>query len=614
MFNVRAFLFNTEAFVCWFANVEDLSGTYPSVLTTMSGNDWPPWERFNDWVHSICVVTFDLELGQALEVIYPGDAVLSTQEKTNICYLAFPDSNSGNTKDTNFHFRIRRSTTEISPSQRALLERSSNSASFDPSYLYGFVHFRQQKDPSIQRGYYQKSLVLITILPFFNLFSIVIERIALQFFENGEPAIEAACHDMDQWPSPCAGEPLSLPLLGSLLRIRIPCQADLPLDFRMLPALKDINGSNMDTVLISSVHQVDMYKALHTVINHLQLLWELVLIGEPLLVMANTPQRCSSIVQALVSLIAPLRYHNDYRPFFTIHDSEFKEYSSKSRAPYLPMTGNWMMLNEGVLEETCPRVILGVTNPFFIKALDHWPHILKVGDTVEGSETPERQEKTRKNWDGRTLDTKPGIYTQYKPYLNKDKSVAKKLLKGDRPSEVQCNILRRHFLELTQSFMIPLERYLSSLMPLRKEMSPFKAIPSARPFSIDDFLLTIDGSGPSLTCGVKGDWQGLYRRFVGSANFVGWLANRSRDVNAQLKAQYVEALCSADLGSKVLATKHHVEIVDLVLRVRQRIIELEDANEKRHQLVRQIVSILSAVDEELKQVLMSNCSLREIVS
>ncbi|CAJ0603452.1 unnamed protein product [Cylicocyclus nassatus] len=558
----------------------------------MSGNDWPPWERFSDWVHSICVVTFDLELGQALEVIYPGDAVLSNQEKTNICYLAFPDSNSGNTKDTNFHFRIRRSTTEITPAQRTLLERSSPSASFDPSYLFGFVHFRQQKDPSIQRGYYQKSLVLVTLLPFFNLFSTVIERIALQFFENGEPAIEAACHDMDQWPSPCAGEPLSLPLLGSLLRIRIPCQADLPIDFRMIPPLQEVNGSNL--VTISSVHQVDMYKALHTVVTHLQLLWELVLIGEPLLVMANTPQRCSSIVQALVSLIAPLRYHNDYRPFFTIHDSEFKEYSSKSRAP--------------------PRVILGVTNPFFIKALDHWPHILKVGEVVEGSDTPEKEEKRRKNWDGRTLDTKPGIYTQYKSYLNKDKSVAKKLLKGDRPSEVQCNILRRHFLELTQSFMIPLERYLSSLMPLRKEMSPFKAIPSARPFSIDDFLLTLDGSGPSLTCGIKGDWHGLYRRFVSSANFVGWLANRNKDVNAQLKAQYVEALCSADLGSKVLATKHHVEIVDLVLRVRQRIVELEEANEKRHQLVRQIISILSGVDEELKQVLMSNCSLREIVS
>ncbi|KAE9414023.1 hypothetical protein Angca_008513, partial [Angiostrongylus cantonensis] len=482
----------------------------------MAGKDWPPWERFNEWVHSICVVTFDLELGQALEVIYPGDAVLSTQEKTNICYLAFPDSNSGTTKDANFHFRIRRGTAEMTPSQATLLERLSPSMSFDPRYLYGFVHFRQQKDPSIRRGYYQKSLVLITILPFFNLFSLVIERIAVQFFDNGEPAIEAACHDIDQWPSPCAGEQLSLPLLGFLLRIRIPCQADLPLDRHSVHERKEICAAN--TVLLPSFHEIDIYNALHTVINHLQLLWELVLIGEPLLVMASTPQRCSSIVQALVSLITPLKYYNDYRPFFTIHDSEFKEYSAKGRAP--------------------PRVILGVTNPFFIKALDHWPHILKVGDTVESTDGHDRQEKTRRHWDGRTLDTKAGLYTHFKTFLNKDKSVAKKLLKGARPPQVQCNILRRHFLELTQSFMIPLERYLSSLMPLKKEMSPFKAIPCARPFSIDEFLLTIDGSGPSLTCGIKGDWPGLYRRFVSSANFNGWLTSRNRDVNAQLKAQY----------------------------------------------------------------------------
>lgn len=26
------------------------------------------WERFNNWFHCICIVTFDLELGQALEV------------------------------------------------------------------------------------------------------------------------------------------------------------------------------------------------------------------------------------------------------------------------------------------------------------------------------------------------------------------------------------------------------------------------------------------------------------------------------------------------------------------------------------------------------------------
>ena len=27
-----------------------------------------PWENFSQWLHCVCVVTFDLELGQALEV------------------------------------------------------------------------------------------------------------------------------------------------------------------------------------------------------------------------------------------------------------------------------------------------------------------------------------------------------------------------------------------------------------------------------------------------------------------------------------------------------------------------------------------------------------------
>ena len=26
-----------------------------------------------------------------------------------------------------------------------------------------------------------------------------------------------------------------------------------------------------------------------------------------------------------------------------------------------------------------PNILLGVTNPFFTKALDHWPHIVKLG-------------------------------------------------------------------------------------------------------------------------------------------------------------------------------------------------------------------------------------------
>jgi hypothetical protein len=66
------------------------------------------WNNLNYWVSCVCVVTFDLELGQAIEDVFPKDFPLSPQEKTNVCYLAFPDSNSSQLGDSQFHFRIRR--------------------------------------------------------------------------------------------------------------------------------------------------------------------------------------------------------------------------------------------------------------------------------------------------------------------------------------------------------------------------------------------------------------------------------------------------------------------------------------------------------------------------
>ncbi|TRY87639.1 hypothetical protein DNTS_014334 [Danionella cerebrum] len=54
-----------------------------------------PWSRFSAWLECVCVVTFDLELGQAIELIYPVDVKLTEKEKTSLCYLSFPDSYSG---------------------------------------------------------------------------------------------------------------------------------------------------------------------------------------------------------------------------------------------------------------------------------------------------------------------------------------------------------------------------------------------------------------------------------------------------------------------------------------------------------------------------------------
>lgn len=118
------------------------------------------WKRFAEWMHCVCVVTFDLELGQAMEAVYPPHIRLCEQEKMNICYLAFPDSNSGCMGDTQYHIRLRvapaNETTMLKAehirfnSQCAAVQRA------DAGHYWGFVYFRQIKDPTLPRGYFQK--------------------------------------------------------------------------------------------------------------------------------------------------------------------------------------------------------------------------------------------------------------------------------------------------------------------------------------------------------------------------------------------------------------------------------------------------------------------------
>lgn len=50
---------------------EDLESAILKRQISDSGPKSPtilPWDRFSNWLHCACVVTFDLELGQAMEV------------------------------------------------------------------------------------------------------------------------------------------------------------------------------------------------------------------------------------------------------------------------------------------------------------------------------------------------------------------------------------------------------------------------------------------------------------------------------------------------------------------------------------------------------------------
>lgn len=83
-------------------------------------------------------------------------------------------------------------------------------------------------------------------------------------------------------------------------------------------------------------------------------LWELVILERPLLVTSDSPTECSDIILLLTSLIYPLTYIGDVRPYFTIYDNDFKEYREEDDLKY----------NNSA--------IVGIINPICLKILNGW--------------------------------------------------------------------------------------------------------------------------------------------------------------------------------------------------------------------------------------------------
>lgn len=334
------------------------------------GHNAPDWSRLSQWIQCMCIVTFDLNLGQALEFVYPNEYTPTEQEVTNICYMAFPDSNSGCMGDTKFHMRLR-----MSPDTNRL-EKTNQFRCFnsdcppvlkaDQSHYWGFVYFRQKRDPNLPRGYFQKSFIIVTRLPFFNLFYEMLTQLAQKYFNEGEDVIKQASKQINEWPPLQVGASLNLPLFDQCYQILVPrassrksVQTNDNADNKCVDQLSQLQPISVK--VISTVNEVELFHSLSFIVDHMYTLWELVLIAEPVVVVGTSPADCSHMVQTLVALIAPLEYCAEARPYFTIHDSEFKEFTREyGKVP--------------------PPLILGVTNPFFIKLLKDWPHMLRLVD------------------------------------------------------------------------------------------------------------------------------------------------------------------------------------------------------------------------------------------
>ena len=154
------------------------------------------------WVACVCRCSFDLDVGQICDQQYP-ENVLNEHDKKIVAFLSFPD-NTMRDGDEIYSFRIRRS--NVLPFAQSDIR--------EHEFVYGVVFFRQQPDATIRRGSFQKSIVIITHLPFIQLFQKMIGIMGPKFFEKGPETLVEILEAIEKWPEPRPGLRLSLPFPG----------------------------------------------------------------------------------------------------------------------------------------------------------------------------------------------------------------------------------------------------------------------------------------------------------------------------------------------------------------------------------------------------------------
>ncbi|KAL2340631.1 hypothetical protein Fmac_008571 [Flemingia macrophylla] len=537
-------------------------------------------ESLQRWVVAFCAIRFDLEQGQLVEECYP-QGCLSHDEELEIAYSSFPDSvsqhqNHSSIHDCIFFFRIRRLVT------KSLDEKGVGDSSNVYKFLYGYVFNRQRHDERLKRGGEQKSVVILSYNPYASVFRPLLQILGPLFFDIGKKALEHIAAYVSKWPAPVPGNVIDLPIGNATLKVNLPPAHSFPLEGGVFSeeGVSSVAPSvpNNQSLPHGLFHDSDLFGSFRGILLQLWLLWELLLIGEPMLIIAPTPPQCCEAVASLVSLVAPLLCSVDFRPYFTIHDPVFARLNS---------------IQEG---EAFPPMILGVTNIFFLKALRNIPHIVSVGSPPPNSNRvslstrsstgrlsvrPEGLGKfspsnllsaVRLRRDGPLClmtQHKEAIWSTYSATTKPDTSILNRLIDAgvtprveESMSVVNNEILRRHFLELTTNFLAPFSPYFRTSTPTEGS-SPYVDPPPLPPFNADEFIASLSARGPGkfILKRMRSNWLDLYKRFLNGPNFMPWF-QRKRAVSEQEQDRlWRQSRMKTDI-QQLISRLSELEIVD----------------------------------------------------
>ncbi|KAL0634612.1 hypothetical protein Q9L58_006499 [Maublancomyces gigas] len=440
-----------------------------------------------------------------VEYMFPSTQ-FSQADLQTICFSSFPERvNSDTIEDSAFYFKFRHSSPEV----------PCGPTEDDPCYWYGYCLFRQQRDTSVKRNYRQKSLVLISQHDFVPLFAHLVKTISTLDFSVSPTLIESACSNIAAWAGPEVGLQ-ELPFLGSLLDVHIPPHPSFPLQGRVTasPSRTDIRIEYKEIHTSEPLGSWARLAQLLTSISELYIIFERVLLSEPLVVLADDPRTCSEFVSAAIDLIRPIPFGGDCRPYLTMQSDFF-------------LNGH-----EGI---PFRHYLIGITNPFFLKRVlsqgkdSTIPHVVYLAG-------PEVKRKPHNFYSSNTERELSNnfITNDMKGSLTKDLVFLRKLehyLKDSEttPQEIG-RFVRRHFALLSALFLAPLNRYLATLTTV----SPNSKMIDIANFSEDDFLASLSKYGCQVQFKGKTSFhryraaETFYRKFCRSPSFFRWLQMKIR--------------------------------------------------------------------------------------
>ncbi|KAB5595770.1 Polarity axis stabilization protein [Ceratobasidium theobromae] len=502
----------------------------------------------NRWVASIAVVDFDLDVGPVVAKLYP-NIRLDAPDRENIAFSSFPDTTLFDTGTQTHSFKIRLSNPLRSVAENSVREYDT---------LYGYASFMQRKDPSSKRGYLQRSVVILTHLPWVGLFDRAIGIFGSLFFTHGNAMLQSACLNISNWPDPTLGSVLELGLLGSVITAEIPRSEDQQqqrvasrrADDTLVCPFLAFNRPFLTTgdfQTIATLPSQCIVPLLTDSLPKLWSLWECLVLCDPILIFAPSPSMSSAVVWWLRDLMRPLPFAGDVRPYFHIHDRDF---------PIL-MTKNTPR----------PGLIIGVTNPYFENVCRHWPHILSVG-SLDRRPKPTISEKHAPALPSQAFGPSLGYHTGHNRYISKDRAFLKRLeaaVKQGPDAQTQVyELLRQHFAQRSQQLLVPLNRYFSSLLPkpidsnhsptpllapspapsLRTPSPATSAVPPSshrlsptppapgrtitrvKPFNSKDFFASLKTHGAQLPFRSTTKQKEFYERWLKSPAFGAWISGR----------------------------------------------------------------------------------------